>query len=197
MKKIVVNILMISMVSGTAYSSELERASLRAGVQSPNGYVFVGEEGEEDLAHALHDDDAVPVSGFEELIDKASKDKQREGAVREVHVVRDQSLDAKAPKDGIKEIVLIPGEDESSRALTIRDCKLSFAGALVGGYIAGLMHDSYGVKGGVVFSILTSAAAVAAHSEKNISLENRHLLRGFASGTYLPLMVTVFFKRRK
>ena len=189
MKKAVVSVLISCMVVGGANAAELQRA---AGQKSPQGFVLVGMDGrQEDLADALGE---VHQFGGAKVLPLAQVDEA-------LSVVQD--LGDKIP---VRNVLFDDGKDKSMEDQffywmpSLRDCKHGVAGALVGGYAAGLIQSSYGTPGGIAFSILTSAIAVAVavnSKEDSIFVENKHLVCGFVSGTYLPFMGTVFFRKRK
>ncbi len=204
MKKIsLIILLMTSMVVGTVHTAELQRAAVQSKSPQQQGFVVVGYDEQEDLTDALGDVHEalverdlhveLPLAPATEIL-----------AVLSGEVDKDEKKEELRGKSPVQDVVFgveknKSEEDGASYSIsTLRDCKHGFAGALLGGYVAALIQDSYGTRGGVIFSVLTSAAAVVAHSEKgDISLENKHLMCGFVSGTYVPLMGTVFFRRRR
>ena len=78
----------------------------------------------------------------------------------------------------------------------IREYKHGLAGALLGGYVGALVQDSYGLKGGAIFSLLASAAAIAVDYENIVSSDNQYLIDGFIFGLEVPLVARVLLKRR-
>ncbi len=198
MKKIALNMLICCMFTGIAYASELEQASIQPGAESSPEFVVLKADGEEaskedlqkELEDALRDEP-------HELNGQVASSVHDDSAVLESRQVEDETKNTSVVERVAS--VLKPHEskkDESEWNPTIRDYRLSLAGALLGGYAAALLQDSYGTKGSVIFSVLTSAAAVAVRTKKDISIKNQCLMGGFVSGAQIPL-VFVLFKRRR
>jgi len=88
------------------------------------------------------------------------------------------------------------GSGQADSVRRVREYKKGLAGALLGGCLAAWVYDSYDLKVGAAFLFLTSAVAVAAHSEEIISSDDLCLVGGFISGLNVPLVVSKFVKRR-
>ena len=184
MKKIVMKMIVSSMCMGTIYASELKK-------EAGHDFVVVGKNGQEEDAEDVSPDErgeqSIRASNVRDALEILTKKKL------------DESLESKKVFKTTKEkigVELPESDDEAQWASAKKNCRNGLAGAIIGVYVAALVKDYYGTRGNIIFSILTSAAALATRSEENIFLKNRYLVGGFVSGVQIPLMA-VFFKKRK